>query len=178
MERVYKLGLVFDLDMTLVDSSVAENARKCRRWSEVYALISRFTLYEGFEEVFTYIKWHGLKLAIVSSAPSTYIKRVVRHFNIPCEDEHIIGYYEAKRLVKPDPYPIGITQSILDEDAVHLISFGDRAIDIQASKAAHIQSVACFWGTQEPELLAVSGYDFALQKPVEIISLLKQMNGK
>ena len=44
MEYV-KTGLIFDLDMTLVDSSIAETARKNRRWGDVYNLIPQFTLY-------------------------------------------------------------------------------------------------------------------------------------
>lgn len=35
--------------------------------------------------------------------------------------------------------------------AKETISFGDRVIDIQASNAAGIESVACFWGTKEKE---------------------------
>lgn len=174
MEYV-KTGLIFDLDMTLVDSSIAENARKNRRWGDVYNLIPQFTLYEGMEEVFDYIRSHGYGVALVSSAPSTYIKRVVNHFRIPVKESNIIGYYESNRRVKPDPYPIRVSAySLGEEDS--LISFGDRAIDMQASRGAKIDCVACFWGTQEPELLAHSGYDYAAQKPTDIINLLEQIN--
>lgn len=53
------------------------------------------------------------------------------------------------------------------------ISFGDRAIDIQASNAANIESVACFWGTKEKLDLLHSPYSHAIIKPAEILTLIR-----
>lgn len=57
--------------------------------------------------------------------------------------------------------------------AKETISFGDRVIDIQASNAAGIESVACFWGTKEKNELLRSGYSHAIVKPKEIITLIR-----
>lgn len=57
--------------------------------------------------------------------------------------------------------------------AKETISFGDRVIDIQASNAAGIESVACFWGTKEKRELLHSGYSHAIVKPEEIITLIR-----
>lgn len=40
-------GLILDLDQTLVDSSVATEARRCRDWQRVYSLIPSFRMYQG-----------------------------------------------------------------------------------------------------------------------------------
>ena len=53
------------------------------------------------------------------------------------------------------------------------ISFGDRVIDIQASNAAGIESVACFWGTNERGELLNSGYSHAIVNPSEILTLIR-----
>ena len=58
-------------------------------------------------------------------------------------------------------------------DARNAISFGDRAIDIQSSNAAGIESVACFWGTKEKTELVKSGYTHAIIKPSEILTLIR-----
>ena len=67
-------GIIFDLDLTLVDSTVAEEARSRRDWQRVYSLISQFKLYPGIEDVFNHIRLNrcDLKVAIVSTAPSAY----------------------------------------------------------------------------------------------------------
>ena len=53
------------------------------------------------------------------------------------------------------------------------IYFGDRVIDIQASNAANIESVACFWGTKERKELLNSEYRHAIIKPNEILTLIR-----
>jgi phosphoglycolate phosphatase-like HAD superfamily hydrolase len=57
--------------------------------------------------------------------------------------------------------------------ADQVISFGDRVIDIQASNAANIESVACFWGTKEKKELISSGYCHAIIHPREILTLIR-----
>ena len=62
---------------------------------------------------------------------------------------------------------------LLGSSAKDTISFGDRVIDIQASNAAGIESVACFWGTKEKSELLRSGYSHAIIRPNEIITLIR-----
>ena len=58
-------------------------------------------------------------------------------------------------------------------EAKEAISFGDRVIDIQASNAAGVESVACFWGTKEKGDLLRSGYSHAIVRPDEILTLIR-----
>lgn len=60
-------NVIFDLDMTLVDSSIAESARKQRNWPLVYSMIPSFTLYSGMGEVFDFIRNNNIRVAIVSN---------------------------------------------------------------------------------------------------------------
>lgn len=162
-------AVIFDLDLTLVDSSIAENARTERNWRLVNLLIPQFTLYNGFETVFKIIRDNHIKVGIVSTAPRQYVTKVVEYFNIP--NNCIIGYHDAKP-IKPAPEPMLKALELLKESANNVISFGDRAIDIQASIAAGIESVACFWGTKEKEGLLQSGFKYAIYEPAEIIDLI------
>lgn len=160
--------IIFDLDLTLVDSSTAEEARKGRNWPLVYSMIPQFMLYEGMQEVFDYIRRSGIEAAIVSTSPSVYVKRVIDHFSIPVQI--VVGYHDAIRKPSPD----GMIKAMNEMDArpEETISFGDRSIDIIASKAAGIKSVGCLWGTQEEARLIASGPDLVLHSPVEIIETL------
>ena len=59
---------IFDLDMTLVNTEVAENARKRRSWGEVFSLIPQFKLFDGILSVLEYLHNNKIKTCIVSTS--------------------------------------------------------------------------------------------------------------
>lgn len=69
-------GVIFDLDLTLVDTTILENARKMRNWHEAYGLIPYTSMYAGIQEVLDKIKAQGIKIAIVSTSSSPYAKGI------------------------------------------------------------------------------------------------------
>lgn len=162
-------SIIFDLDLTLIDSSIAEDARRARNWSLVYSLIPSFKVYDGLEKVFEYIRNNNIKVCIVSTAPRPYVEKVVRHFNIPCI--YIVGYHDAKP-IKPHPAPMLKALELMNETAFNTISFGDRVIDINASNAAGIESIACLWGSKEKQQLMASRYKYAIENPCDIINYI------
>ena len=139
-------NIIFDLDLTLVDTTLAEPYRSKRDWSGAFSVIPQCTVYEGLNEIFD----------------------VIRKFPI----NQIVAYHDAKP-IKPHPAPMLKALEILGCDAKSAISFGDRVIDIQSSNAAGIESVACFWGTKEKAELVKSGYTHAIIKPNEILTLIR-----
>lgn len=163
-------NIIFDLDLTLVDTTPLEQARHERNWQLAYSKISECRLYDGMQEVLDIIAKHHIPTAIVSTSPGTYVKNVVRYFNIPVSN--IIGYHDAKPC-KPAPQPMLAALQLLGCTAEQAISFGDRVIDIQASNAANIESVACFWGTKERAELIASDYRHAIIHPQEILTLIR-----
>lgn len=163
-------SIIFDLDLTLVDTTIVESYRKTREWNTVYSMIPQCTVYEGLEEIFEVIRKHGIKTCVVSTSPRPYVEKIIKHFNLPID--HIVAYHDAKP-IKPHPAPMLKALELLGTTAKDTISFGDRVIDIQASNAANIESVACFWGTKEKSELLRSGYSHAIIRPNEIITLIR-----
>ena len=163
-------NIIFDLDMTLVDSSIAESARKQRNWPLVYSMIPSFTLYSGMGEVFDFIRNNNIRVAIVSTSPRPYVERVCRYFHIPTNA--ILGYHDCGRI---KPAPDGMIRALKEIGSLpqDTVSFGDRAIDIQASNAAGVKSVACLWGTSERFALAYSNPSETILSPNEIITLIR-----
>lgn len=159
-------AVIFDLDMTLVDSSGLENARRSRDWKLVYSLIPTCQLYNGIESVFSFIRENKIKVCIVSTAPRPYVEKMVRYFNIPCN--YIVGYHDASP-IKPHPAPMIKALELLEEPANNVVSFGDRSIDIVASKRASIKSVGCCWGTSELQKLIDSEPEQLIHDPISII---------
>ena len=163
-------NVIFDLDMTFVDSSIAEYARKQRNWQLVYSMIPSFSLYSGMGEVFDFIRNNNIRVAIVSTSPRPYVERVCRYFYIPTNA--ILGYHDCGRI---KPAPDGMIRALKEIGSLpqDTVSFGDRAIDIQASNAAGVKSVACLWGTSERFALASSNPSETILSPNEIITLIR-----
>ena len=165
-----KSNIIFDLDLTLVDTTLAEPYRSRRDWTGAYSVLPQCTVYDGLSEVFDIIRKFGINTCIVSTSPRPYVEKVVQTFNLPIN--HIVAYHDAKP-IKPHPAPMLKALELLGCDARSAISFGDRVIDIQSSNGAGIESVACFWGTKEKTELMRSSYTHAIIKPSEILTLIR-----
>ena len=163
-------NIIFDLDLTLVDTTIVEQARHERNWPLAYSLIPQCVLYDGIEHVFEIIRKFKINTAIVSTSPRPYVEKVVQHFNIPVGN--IVAYHDAKP-IEPHPAPMLKALELMRVSAKDTISFGDRVIDIQSSNSAGIESVACFWGTKEKGELLHSGYSHAIVRPEEILTLIR-----
>ena len=163
-------NIIFDLDLTLVDTTLAEPYRSKRDWNGAYSVLPQCKVYEGLDEIFDVIRKFGINTCIVSTSPRPYVEKVVQQFNLPIN--HIVAYHDAKP-IKPHPAPMLKALELLGCDAKRAISFGDRVIDIQSSNAAGIESVACFWGTKERAELVNSGYSHAIITPIEILTLIR-----
>lgn len=163
-------NVIFDLDLTLVDTTILEPYRHMRDWQGAYAKIPRCTLYEGVQEVFNFIRANNVRTCVVSTSPRPYVERIVRHFCMPID--FIVGYHDAKP-IKPAPAPMLKALQLLGSTPGDAVSFGDRAIDIQSSRGAGILSVACTWGTKEAELLRASRPDITIASPSDMIGLIR-----
>lgn len=139
-------GVILDLDQTLVDSSIATEARRSRDWQRVYSLIPSFRVYQGIYDALNVARGKGLRIAIVSTSPRPYVLKVLNYHRIPADC--IIGYHDASR-PKPSPEPMleAMRQMNLRSDEV--LSFGDKMTDFQSSRSASIPFIACTWGGQE-----------------------------
>lgn len=163
-------NLIFDLDQTLIDSSIAESYRRSGQWSQVYATIPSFRSYTGITDLLSYTREKDLKICIVTTSPSTYCKKVLEHWGIPYH--HTICYHDVKKR-KPDPEAFLKALELLKAKPEETLSFGDRVIDIQASKAAGVRSVACLWGSAEVAQLVRSQPTYIANTPLEALTILK-----
>lgn len=163
-------SIIFDLDLTLIDTTCLESYRHNRQWQEAYQRIPDTKMYEGISGVMDIIRKYNIPCAIVSTSPRPYVEKTVAHYDLPVQ--HIVSYHDAKP-IKPHPAQMLKALELMGKTAKEVISFGDRVIDIQASNAAGIESVACFWGTKEKGELLRSGYSHAIVRPEEILTLIR-----
>lgn len=164
------MGLIFDLDQTLIDSSIADQPRKLRQWQRVYSLIPSFYMYDSILEVIQSIRLKHIPFAIVTSSPESYCVKVLSNFKIQCE--YRVCYHDT-RFKKPHPEPILLAARKLDCEIKSIYSFGDRDIDIKASNDAGVNSVACLWGASDPDSLLSSAPALVLNHPVELLEFVR-----
>ncbi len=166
-------GIIFDLDQTLIDSSIAQLNRNSGNWKQVYDLIPKFKLYDGIQELIEQLKEQNYIIGIVTTSPSNYADKVLNHFNI-CYDTKVC-YHDVKRIKPfPDQFNIVIEKMNLNRNLTY--SLGDRFIDILAAKRANIISCACYWGTQERELLNNSNPSLKFYSVVDALNYFKENN--
>lgn len=147
------MGVIFDLDQTLVDSSPAEQYRAIRNWSMIYSKIPSFVLYEGVRELLQKLSSKSIPISIVTSSPSTYCSKVLTHFGLAYN--FIVCYHDTQNR-KPHPDPINLAVHKMGISPSNCFSLGDKSIDIVASNSAGVVSCACLWGSDEKEVVMAS----------------------
>lgn len=151
------MAYIFDLDQTIVDSSIAEEYRERRDWHKVYSLIPCFKLYEGIEEIFEILHENGEKTCVVTSSPSRYCTAVLDYFGIAVDA--LVCYHDTK-FHKPYPDPIVKAIDLLQESPEKIVSVGDAEIDIIASNKAGVISCLACWGRNNDEMNVDADYVF------------------
>lgn len=162
-------AIIWDLDLTLVDSSSAMELRRERAWPQVYSLIPGFRLYEGVDEMLASARAASLSCALVTSAPRPYAQRVIAHFGFKMD---VLVCYHDTRCHKPEPDPIELAISRLGVAASEVWSVGDELRDIEASRAAGAVAVAALWGAADAEALRQARPDIVADSPADLGSRL------
>jgi phosphoglycolate phosphatase-like HAD superfamily hydrolase len=167
---------IFDLDQTLIETDFLESYRKERNWPKVYELIesSNLKIYDGLSEVLLMAKEFKISVAIVTSSPRTYAVKLLNKVNLQCDT--LICYHDTT-LKKPNPEPIikALEILIIPKNEYHnVLSFGDRDIDIIASKRAGVLSVACYWGSKDIQSLDLANPNYKAYQPKDIINIFRK----
>lgn len=144
------MAVIFDLDLTLVDSRCVEPLRRARRWRDVYARISECMPYPGIPALLQELTVHQIPIAVVTSSPRPYCERILEYhgWNVTAT----VCFHDTKWR-KPHPEPIREGLRRLGVQADHAISVGDDPRDIVASRAAGVKAVAALWDADDPAAL-------------------------
>ena len=139
-------AILFDLDMTLVDTSSLLGLRKNRKWSQVYRNIPGTTVFPGVTLLINKLESDGVKMGIVTNSPAKYARNVVSYHGINLEV--LTGYHDTENH-KPSPDPIihGIRKLNLSQSDDFIAYVGDERGDITAANNARgVVSIGVSWG--------------------------------
>lgn len=138
------MGVIFDLDQTIIDSSIAYEERKNRNWQAVYGLIPQMKPYYAVIELIHRLLEYGVEVAIVTSSPRPYCERILDFLKI--SGVITVCYHDTEQH-KPDPEPLKEAISKMkNQEGKPIIAIGDEEKDIIAANKAGILSVLAYWG--------------------------------
>lgn len=150
------MGILIDLDQTLINSQAAEQLRRNGQWSDVYKMIPQLHPYPGISELLQELKAIGVPICIVTSSPRPYCEKIIKHWG--WKIDATVCYHDTTNH-KPLPEPIQKGLFSLGLEPSEAVAIGDAHQDIQAAKAAEVLSIGTLWGSLEKNLLKASKPD-------------------
>lgn len=147
--------------------------RMVAKYREVYraGALLKCDLYDGITDVFEALDAAGIKLAIASSKPGEFVKRLLCHFEL----EKYFDFISAPVIGKPDPSKyelITAAVSALGADPSATAMVGDRKFDIEGAKQAGVFAVGVSYGFGTLDELESHGADVICHTPEQISELI------
>lgn len=140
------MGVIFDLDQTIVNSRIAFEERKNRNWKGVYALIPQMEPYNGVVSLIHELLRQGIEVAVVTSSPETYCKKVLDFLGIT--GVITVCYHDTEKH-KPDPEPLlEAVRRMRNQKGKTIVAIGDEEKDVIAAKEAGFSSILAYWGNR------------------------------
>jgi len=186
--------VIFDFDGTLFDTKEADLyvaiQKKLRRFSpewvqarkEYLAHIKECPLYDGWHQVFEYIKTHNIQAAIVSGNNREVLNVAVRQYGLkeifPKDKINRIGCKDAtgRRIRKSggDPTLFVYALKQLEEAPDNVLAFGNELCDALAANNAGIKAFHCLWGAKEQDRTQMLNdpKHQSITSPIQIINIL------
>ncbi len=154
------------------------NANRLDEAMEVYGRVFKkyctyhVAPYEGIVGMLEELQKMGIQLAVLSNKPHLQTKDVVNAFFSEGTFTKVYGQQEGIPR-KPDPTALHMILDELQVEREACLYIGDSDVDMQTGTAAAVSSVGVSWGFRTRDVLAENGATYVVDKPEEIISIVK-----
>lgn len=128
--------------------------------------------YDGIIELLQELKNMNIQLTVLSNKPHLQTKDVVSEFFDDGTFTRVYGQQESVPR-KPDPAGVNIILEDLKISKEECLYIGDSNVDMQTGCAAGVTTVGVSWGFQGRKVLTEHGANYVVDKPEEIISIIK-----
>jgi len=88
--------VIFDLDDTLVDTSLFKVHRDNRDWGKVEEYLDKFEVMNDAKEAISILNSKGIQIAVLTSSNKDYAEKILNHFNL--HYDYLYGFAELKKL--------------------------------------------------------------------------------
>lgn len=130
------------------------------------------SVYEGITDLLKALKARGLKIAVATNKVHIAVAPLMAKYFPGIRFDSMIGQREGIP-VKPHPQ---IMYDILKETGCQpseTLHVGDTATDMQLAHSAGVTPVGVLWGYRPLEELQEAGAKFIIEKPEELLGLVK-----
>ncbi len=128
--------------------------------------------YEGLREVIAELKSRGYEIASLSNKPHRYTVDIVEKLFGKGYFADVRGMIEGVP-IKPDPTSFLDIAQKLGFSAENTVMIGDSDPDINVAQAAGASSITVSWGYRTREELKAAGAKTIIDKPCELLEILK-----
>ena len=129
--------------------------------------------YVGVIDLLTSLKEEGYKMAIVSNKYQQGVTDLAKNvFNSIVEIA--IGEREGYK-TKPAPDLVDLALSIGEIEKENAVYVGDSDVDVLTAKNSNLDMIAVTWGFRDKDFLMAHGATRFIDKPEELLPLLKNM---
>jgi HAD superfamily hydrolase (TIGR01549 family) len=161
-----KISILFDLDMTLLDTSRLYQYRFQQNWGYVKNNLNLVVPFSGHKvaphQLPGLLKQKGYRVAIVTSSPKWYAKSLLDRFSI---SHDVLVAYEDTELHKPDPAPILFALEQIERLPAYAHYLGDQIVDMQASFRSGVIPIGAMWGMSSLKEIAGNAPDILVNNP-------------
>ena len=130
--------IIFDFDLTLVNTRPTERLRAERKWKDVMAQAGELEVYSGISELLKELAAKNQALAIATNSPDMVPRYFIRQYEWPIEI--VLGYHQVSRK-KPDPEGLFLAMKKAGASPESTFHIGDQSEDTEASRAANVTAV-------------------------------------
>lgn len=127
--------------------------------------------YDGITEVLLTIKQSGLRIGVLSNKIHDVTCETVHYFFSMVEFDTIIGHRDFKRKPSPDAAFFIAQQWGISPDQILYV--GDSMVDMQTATNASMVPAGVLWGFRDKKELLENGARYILDKPLDILTILK-----
>ncbi len=124
-------------------------------------------VYDGVEEALKYLKAQGKKLAVATSKPEKFAKRIIEHFRLAPYFDAVYGAdFEGIRSDKTEVIRYALRE-LKASDKKKVLMIGDRKYDVEGAHEADIACMGVLYGYGSRQELSEAGADFIIETPQE-----------
>ena len=125
-------------------------------------------VYDGIPEVLEQLKNAGIRLAVATSKPEKYARKIAEHFKIETYFEFIGGANMDGSRTKKEEVIEYVLKNCKVEDRQSVLMVGDREHDILGAKACKVSALGVLYGYGDRAELEDAGADWIVSTPAKI----------
>jgi pyrophosphatase PpaX len=133
---------------------------------------SMVTVYPGVLEAVREIKAAGIQTGLVTSKNRQGALRGLKLVGLEALMDVLVCADEVTN-PKPHPEPVENAVALLGADPATTVYVGDSIHDMQSGRAAGVKTAAALWGPFGRSHLESAGPDYWLEKPADLIGLVR-----